>query len=353
MEALPRPRRWLVTGAAGFIGSHLVEALLARGEEVRGLDDLSTGRLANLDDVRARVGEERWRRFSFAVGDVGDPAACREACAGVDVVLHQAARGAVPRSLADPLAAHAANCAGFVSVLEAVRAAGCARLVYASSSSVYGDSRLLPRREEELGVPLSPYAATKRADELYAAAWHRAFGVPAIGLRYFNVFGPRQDPAGPYAAVLPRWTLALLCGERPVIHGDGTTSRDFTAVADIVRANLLAAEAGPEAVGGVYNVGSGEEVDLGTALAVLRAELATRGVDCAGLAPRHDALRPGDVPRSRADLERARRGLGFRPAVGFAAGVREMVAWFVGAYGPRGTGRDFPGPSLHSSGGGR
>ena len=327
-ELRERPRRWLVTGAAGFIGSHLVERLLGLGQGVHGMDDLSTGHMANLEDVRSRVGEAAWRGFTFDEADVCERAAVEKAVEDADFVLHQAALGSVPRSVAEPLATHAANVEGFLSVLDAARRCGVARFVFASSSSVYGDSPLLPRREGELGTPMSPYAATKRIDELYASAYHRTYGVPTVGLRYFNVFGPRQDPASAYAAVLPRWILALLRGEPAVIHGDGTTTRDFCPVAHVVDANLLATRAGEDALGDAFNVGLGTPVDLRTAFAHVRDALAAEGIACGDVAPRHDDFRPGDVPHSGADLELAGRILGFVPRVDFAEGLFETVAWF-------------------------
>jgi UDP-N-acetylglucosamine 4-epimerase len=230
------PRRWLVTGAAGFIGSHLLEALLALEQQVVGLDNFATGHRSNLDEVRACVGEAAWSRLRFIEGDIVDPATCRAACDGIDVVLHQAALGSVPRSLADPLATHAANATGFLNLLLASREAGVARFVYAASSSTYGDHPALPKVEETIGRPLSPYAVTKLLNELYAEVFARCYGLESIGLRYFNVFGERQDPEGPYAAVIPVWVRAMLRGERCAINGDGETSRDFCYVANAVKA---------------------------------------------------------------------------------------------------------------------
>ncbi|HUP00739.1 MAG TPA: NAD-dependent epimerase/dehydratase family protein, partial [Gemmatimonadota bacterium] len=235
------PRTWALTGAAGFIGSHLLESLLTLEQRVIGLDNFSTGTRRNLDEVRTEVGEERWERFTMIEGDIRSADACRRACEGVDLVLHQAALGSVPRSIAEPLAAHETNVTGTLNMLLAARDEGVERFIWASSSSVYGDHPDLPRVEEQIGRPVSPYAATKRACELYAEAFARTYSLDVIGLRYFNVFGPRQDPEGPYAAVIPVWIATLLNGGAPVVYGDGGTTRDFCYVADAVQANLLAA----------------------------------------------------------------------------------------------------------------
>ena len=235
------PRRWLVTGAAGFIGSHLLQALLERGQQVVVLDNFATGHRSNLDEVRATVGDDAWSRARIIEGDIRDLDTCRQACSGIDFVLHQAALGSVPRSLADPLTTHAANATGFINMLVAARDAGVARFVYAASSSTYGDHPGLPKVEDAIGRPLSPYAVTKLLNELYADVFARCYGLATIGLRYFNVFGPRQDPEGPYAAVIPTWAREMLAGRTCVINGDGETSRDFCYVANAVQANIRAA----------------------------------------------------------------------------------------------------------------
>ena len=242
-----RPRRWLVTGSAGFIGSHLIEALLTLGQDVVSLDNFATGYRQNLDEVRDAVGAQAWQRHQFMDADIADLAACRQACKGVAVVLHEAALGSVPRSIADPLLAHASNATGFLNMLVAARDAEVSRFVYAASSSTYGDHPGLPKVEDEIGRPLSPYAVTKYVDELYADVFGRCYGMATIGLRYFNVFGARQDPEGAYAAVIPRWVDAMLRGLPVVIHGDGETTRDFCYVSNIVQANLLAAATGETA----------------------------------------------------------------------------------------------------------
>lgn len=326
-ELRARPRRWLVTGAAGFIGSHVLETLLGLGQEVTALDNFSTGKLENLASARQAVGEAAWRRLRFLEGDIRDLDACRQAMQGVELVVHQAALGSVPRSLARPLTSHAVNVDGFLNVLEAAREAGVERISYASSSSVYGDHPALPKQEDAIGRPLSPYAATKRVDEVYAGVYHRSYGLEAHGLRYFNVVGPRQDPEGPYAAVVPRWIATFLAGERPRIHGDGETSRDFCPVANVVQANLLAATTGgiePT----VFNIALGGRTTLNTLFEVLRDELAALGVDCAGFEPEYGDFRPGDVRHSQADVSRARELLGYAPDVSLEEALAETVAWF-------------------------
>jgi UDP-N-acetylglucosamine 4-epimerase len=327
------PRAWLVTGAAGFIGSHLVEALLGLGQRVVGLDDFSTGHQRNLDDAVEAAGAGAAARFRFIEGDICDAAACSEACAGVDVVLHQAALGSVPRSLDDPLRSHEVNVTGFLRVLLAARDAGVGRFVYAASSSTYGDHPALPKTEDAIGRPLSPYAVTKYADELYAEVFGRCYGVATVGLRYFNVFGPRQDPEGAYAAVIPRWVRALLVGEAVRINGDGETSRDFCYVANAVQANLLAATARrPDAVGTVYNVAAGARTSLNELYALLADGL--RAHTALAHAPRceHGDFRPGDVRHSLADVTRARERLGYAPTHDVRAGLAAALPWYVGRF---------------------
>lgn len=321
---------WLVTGAAGFIGSHLVETLLNAGQRVRGLDNFATGHRRNLDEVRRSVGEEAWARLEFVEADIRDRDACRRAVTGVDHVLHQAALGSVPRSLADPLTTHDVNLTGFLNVLDAARGAGTASFVYAASSSTYGDEPNLPKVEERIGNPLSPYAATKLGDEIYAAIYRRSYDFAATGLRYFNVFGPRQDPAGAYAAVIPRWTAAMLAGGPVTINGDGETSRDFCYVANAVQANLRAALAGPQARGQVFNVAVGERTTLNALFVLLRDGLAERQVHYA-LPPVHAPLRAGDVRHSLADIAKAARLLGYAPGHDLAAGITEALPWYIAA----------------------
>jgi UDP-N-acetylglucosamine 4-epimerase len=319
-----RPRRFLVTGVAGFIGSHLLEKLLALGQDVAGLDNFSTGRRQNLADVRRSVGEQAWARFSLIEGDIADPDAAARAVEGADAVLHQAALGSVPRSIADPMRTHRSNIDGFLTMLIAARDAAVGRFVYASSSSVYGDHPDLPKVEAQTGRPLSPYATTKVVDELYAEVFARTYGTPVIGLRYFNVFGPRQDPDGPYAAVIPRWIGELLAGTRPTIHGDGATTRDFCFVDNAVQANLLAATtANEEALNQAYNVAVGERTSLNELFRRIRDGLAARTgkAGLAGVEPVYDDFRPGDVAHSLADIGKAERLLGYRPAFTLPEGL--------------------------------
>jgi len=329
-ELALRPRRWLVTGSAGFIGSHLLETLLQLGQEVASVDNFATGCRYNLDEVRRRVGEQAWARHRFIEGDVADPAVCHDVCAGIDIVLHQAALGSVPRSIDDPLATHHVNATGFLCMLLAARDAGVQRVVYAASSATYGDSPALPKQEDTIGRPLSPFAVTKRINELYAEVFGRCYGLATVGLRYFNVFGPRQDPDGAYAAVIPRWAARMLQGRRCVIHGDGETSRDFCFVANVVQANLRAAlTRHAAALDQVYNIAVGERTtlrQLHTAIAeVLQRERPELHVD----APDHVEFRPGDVRHSLADIGKARSLLGYEPTHGVQEGLREAMGWYV------------------------
>lgn len=322
------PRRWLVTGAAGFIGSNLVETLLRLDQEVVGLDNFATGHQRNLDELLAAVTPAQAARFRLLVGDIRDARTCAEACAAVEVVLHQAALGSVPRSIADPLTSHDVNVTGFVQMLDAARQAGVSRFVYAASSSTYGDEPNLPKREERIGNPLSPYAVTKLVNELYAAVYARSYGFKATGLRYFNVFGPRQDPHGPYAAVIPRWVDSLLVGEGIVINGDGETSRDFCFVANAVQANLLAALAPEEAQGEVFNVAVGQRTTLNQLFELLRDGLARHGRNALGEAS-YGPFRDGDVRHSEADIGKASRVIGYAPTHDIAAGLDEALPWYL------------------------
>jgi UDP-N-acetylglucosamine 4-epimerase len=325
-ELRQNPRTWLVTGAAGFIGSALLEELLSLGQRVVGLDNFSTGTRANLLDAASAGSGRGAGSLHFVEGDLCRPADLDEACRGVDVVLHQAALGSVPRSIHDPEATHRNNVDGFVNLLQALRRHGVRRLVYASSSSVYGDHPALPKVEEVTGAPLSPYAASKVADEVYAGVFARVYGIEAVGLRYFNVFGRRQSPDGPYAAVIPRWVRALLRGEPCVVYGDGETSRDFCYVDNVVQANLLAAVAPPEGVTRqVFNVAGGERTTLVQLFSALRDGLAARspGVACAELG--YEDFRPGDVRHSLASIDKARRVLGYAPTHSVAEGLRSAL----------------------------
>jgi UDP-N-acetylglucosamine 4-epimerase len=325
-----RPRRWLVTGSAGFIGSHLVETLLGLGQTVTSLDNFSTGHRANLDEVAAKVGAAQWRRHRFIEGDVRDLAACREAMRDADIVLHEAALGSVPRSIADPVATNAVNVDGFVNMLVAARDAGVARFVYAASSSTYGDHPGLPKVEDRIGRPLSPYAVTKLVNELYADVFGRCYGLATIGLRYFNVFGSRQDPQGAYAAVIPCWVRDLLQGQAPTINGDGETSRDFCHVANAVQANLLAGiavDAG--AIDQIYNVALDQRTTLNELFTLLRDALAVHVPEVARIQAVHGEFREGDVRHSQADIGKARRLLGYAPGYTLAEGLRAAMPWYV------------------------
>jgi UDP-N-acetylglucosamine 4-epimerase len=320
--------RWLVTGAAGFIGSNLLEALLAAGQEVVGLDNFSTGHRRNLDEIAAKLGPDAWSRFTLLDGDIRDRDACRAAVAGVAIVLHQAALGSVPRSLADPLTSHDVNVTGFLNMLDAARIAGVRRFVYAASSSTYGDEPQLPKREDRVGNPLSPYAVTKLTNELYAAIYARNYSFDSIGLRYFNVFGPRQDPDGPYAAVIPKWVAAMIAGEQVTIHGDGQTSRDFCYVANAVQANLRAALAPEEAQNQVYNVAVGQRTSLVQLFQLLREGLG-RHQQHYSKEPVFTAFRRGDVRHSEADISKGRALLGYAPTHDISQGIAEALPWYL------------------------
>lgn len=330
LELASSPKVWAVTGVAGFIGSNLLETLLKLDQTVVGLDNFATGNQRNLDDVKSQVTREQWRRFRFIDGDICVLGDCRRACDGADYVLHQAALGSVPRSLADPIATNAANVTGFLNMLVAARDANAKRFVYAASSSTYGDHPTLPKVENRIGNPLSPYAVTKYVNELYASVFSRCYGFGTIGLRYFNVFGPRQDPSGAYAAVIPKWIGALLEGRDVIIHGDGETSRDFCFVANAVQANILAATThDTDAVNQVYNVGVGDQTTLNELFCELCRLLSLRNPECLGKTPEYRNFREGDVRHSRADIGKARRLLLFEPTHRFADGLAITVAGFA------------------------
>jgi UDP-N-acetylglucosamine 4-epimerase len=324
-----KPQRWLVTGVAGFIGSHLLEALLSLDQEVVGLDNFATGYRANLDDVARKVGARAFSGFHFIEGDIRDRSACERATSGIDFVLHEAALGSVPRSMVDPLNSHMTNVDGFVNVLLSARDSGVKRLVYASSSSVYGDEPSEPKVEEKRGRLLSPYAATKLINEVYAETFQRTHGVESVGLRYFNVFGPRQDPHGAYAAVIPRWTEQLIVGEPCVVYGDGSASRDFCYVENVVQANLLAALAPSEGLAeGAFNVACGARTSLRDLFAMMKRLVAISRPDAADATLEPQPPRPGDIQHSLASIERARQLLGYRPSVDVATGMQYTVAWY-------------------------
>ena len=323
------PATWLVTGAAGFIGSHLCQRLLQLGQHVRGLDNFATGHRHNLEALREEAAGAG--SFDFQEGDIRSLADCRQAAEGVHYVLHEAALGSVPRSLEDPLLTNASNIDGFVNMLVAARDAGVRRFVYAASSSTYGDHPGLPKVEEEIGKPLSPYAVTKYVNELYADVFGRAYGMQTVGLRYFNVFGPRQDPQGAYAAVIPRWFGELTAGQRCQINGDGETSRDFCYIDNVVQANLLAATVeSPEAVNQVYNVAYGGRTTLNALYYGIRDLLSERSPELAALEPVYADFREGDVRHSQADISKAARLLGYTPQYAVEEGLARTATWFMG-----------------------
>lgn len=329
LESLPSsPKTWLITGVAGFIGSNLLEHLLKLNQRVVGLDNFATGHRHNLDEVRRLVTPEQWAGFSFIEGDIRNLEDCHRACAGVDYVLHQAALGSVPRSINDPITTNGTNISGFLNMLVAARDAGVQSFTYAASSSTYGDHPALPKVEENIGKPLSPYAVTKYVNELYADVFAKTYGFNTIGLRYFNVFGKRQDPNGAYAAVIPKWTAAMIEGDEVFINGDGETSRDFCFIENAVQANLLAATAGSDAKNEVYNVAVGDRTTLNDLYRALQAALAENGKPYAK-APVYRDFRAGDVRHSQADIGKAARKLGYAPEYRIMNGIAKAMPWYV------------------------
>ncbi|HGM5582916.1 TPA: NAD-dependent epimerase/dehydratase family protein [Pseudomonas putida] len=324
------PKRWLVTGVAGFIGSNLLEKLLRLGQTVVGLDNFATGHRHNLDEVRSLVTPEQWARFSLIEGDIRDLEACHRACADADYVLHQAALGSVPRSINDPITSNATNIDGFLNMLVAARDAKVKSFTYAASSSTYGDHPGLPKVEEVIGKPLSPYAVTKYVNELYADVFARTYGFTTIGLRYFNVFGRRQDPDGAYAAVIPKWASAMIKGAPVLINGDGKTSRDFCYIENVVQANILAAVAQDEgARNQVYNIAFGQRTDLSELFCALRTSLERNGIVYQQDAV-HQDFRAGDVRHSLANIDKAAKLLGYAPQYDIRAGIDQAMPWYVG-----------------------
>ena len=324
-----QPKTWLITGVAGFIGSNLLETLLKLGQRVVGLDNFATGHQRNLDEVQTLVTPQQWGHFKFIQGDIRELADCQRACDGVDYVLHQAALGSVPRSIEDPITTNAANITGFLNMLVAARDALVQSFTYAASSSTYGDHPGLPKVEHAIGKPLSPYAVTKYVNELYADGFARAYGFNTIGLRYFNVFGPRQDPNGAYAAVIPKWVAALLKKDVVWVNGDGETSRDFCYVDNAIQANLLAATvADIAALNQVYNVAVGERTTLNDLFRNLRDNLVQHGVEVL-TQPRYRDFRPGDVRHSQADIGKAEALLGYRPSHTLARGIPCAIQWYT------------------------
>lgn len=327
-ELRAAPRTWLVTGCAGFIGSNLLETLLRLEQNVVGLDNFSTGYKHNLQEVQDTVAVEQWARFKFIEGDVRDFETCEHAVTGVDFVLHQAALGSVPRSIKDPVLTNAVNISGFLNMLVAARDAQVASFVYAASSSTYGDHPDLPKVEDKIGKPLSPYAVTKYVNELYTDVFARTYGFGSVGLRYFNVFGKRQDPDGAYAAVIPKWIAAMIRGEDVSVNGDGETSRDFCFVENAVQANILAAMAHPEGVNQVYNVAVSDRTSLNELFAHLAQTLGKHGVPY-DKAPVYQDFRAGDVRHSQADISKARKLLGYEPLHNILQGLEVAMPWYT------------------------
>jgi len=324
-----KPERWLITGVAGFIGSNLLELLLTNNQSVIGLDNFSSGHQHNLDQVQASVTAEQWHNFKFIKGDIRDLKTCKEACQSATYVLHQAALGSVPRSIADPINTHENNISGFLNILVAARDAGVKRLVYAASSSTYGDHPDLPKVEDKIGSPLSPYAVTKLVNELYAQVFANNYGFKSIGLRYFNVFGQRQDPNGAYAAVIPKWVAAMITDNPVVINGDGENSRDFCYIDNAVQANILAATAAQEAANQVYNVALGERTSLNQLFELIRAGLEGQYPKLINLKAVHQDFRAGDIKHSQADISKAKNLLGYNPSHRINQGLDKALQWYV------------------------
>lgn len=323
------PKTWLITGVAGFIGSNLLETLLKLNQNVVGLDNFATGHQHNLDEVQSLVKPEQWGNFTFYEGDIRNSADCEKACQGVDFVLHQAALGSVPRSIADPITTNAANITGFLNLLVAARDAKVKSFTYAASSSTYGDHPALPKVEENIGNPLSPYAVTKYVNELYADVFARTYGFECIGLRYFNVFGKRQDPNGAYAAVIPKWTAAMIAGDDLFINGDGETSRDFCFIENTVQANILAATTqNDEAKNQVYNVAVGDRTTLNDLFNAIKAALNENGVTYTKESVYRD-FRAGDVRHSQASIEKIKSLLGYKPEFVIGQGIDHAMPWYI------------------------
>ncbi|MCU7906316.1 MAG: Vi polysaccharide biosynthesis UDP-N-acetylglucosaminuronic acid C-4 epimerase TviC [Candidatus Thiodiazotropha sp. (ex Epidulcina cf. delphinae)] len=325
-----RQSTWLVTGVAGFIGSNLLETLLTLNQQVIGLDNFSTGHAFNFEKVKDAVSAEQWSRFHFMEGNIRDLETCRRGCKGVDYVLHQAALGSVPRSLTDPITTNESNITGHLNMLVAARDADVKRFVYAASSSTYGDHPGLPKVEDRIGNPLSPYAVTKLVNEHYAGVFARCYDFKTIGLRYFNIFGRRQDPNGAYAAVIPRWVSAMIHKEEVLINGDGETSRDFCYIDNAVQANLLAATTdNPDATDQVYNIAVGDRTTLNQLFSKIRDILADDIAYLSDISPSYRAFRPGDVRHSLANIEKANRLLGYQPTHNIDQGLAEAMTWYV------------------------
>lgn len=325
-----QPQHWLITGVAGFIGSNLLQTLLENGQNVVGLDNFSTGYQRNLDEVEQIVGPTVWQRFKLIRGDIVDLDTCQHACQGINYVLHNAALGSVPRSINDPLTTHDSNINGTLNMLIAARDTHVKRFIYAASSSTYGDHPGLPKVEDQIGKPLSPYAVTKYVNELYADVFGRCYGLETIGLRYFNVFGARQDPEGAYAAVIPSWLKALLTKTQLIINGDGETSRDFCYVKNVVQINLLAATStNPQSINQIYNVAVGDRTTLNELLSLLRNALKNSYPEVTQTLPQYGEFRAGDVRHSQASIAKAQTLLGYQPTYTVQQGINEAIAWYI------------------------
>jgi len=323
-------KSWLITGCAGFIGSNLTEFLLQHNQKVVGLDNFSTGFQHNIDDVLSQVGTENAKKFVFIEGDIADMETCVKVCEGVDIVLHQAALGSVPRSIDDPLTSNRSNITGFLNMLTAAKDAGIKRFVYASSSSVYGDSKELPKVEKRTGNVLSPYAAMKMTNELYASVFHKVYGMETLGLRYFNVFGRRQDPNGAYAAVIPKWVSSLIDGKNVYINGDGETSRDFTYIDNVIQMNLLAATTdNPNAFGEAYNVAVGGRNTLNELYKIINQELKRHVDSLKETKVIYRDFRVGDIRHSNADITKAKTIVGYNPTHDIYQGMKESIKWYI------------------------
>lgn len=321
-------KKWLITGCAGFIGSNLLETLLLLNQDVVGLDNFATGHQKNLDEVQSQVSEEQWGKFTFIEGDIRNLEDCHKAATNVNYILHQAALGSVPRSIVDPIMTNSANVTGFLNMLVAAKEAKVETFVYAASSSTYGDHPALPKIEENIGNPLSPYAVTKYVNELYADVFFKTYGLNTIGLRYFNVFGKRQDPDGAYAAVIPKWTSAMFNNDDVFINGDGETSRDFCFIENAVQANILAATSNEEAKNNVYNVAVGDRTTLNTLFDSLKSALSQNEIKY-DKSPVYREFRAGDVRHSQADVGKASTLLGYDPEYKIQSGIEKAMSWYV------------------------
>tara|TARA_B100000963_G_scaffold91177_1_gene78490 strand:+ start:2065 stop:3090 length:1026 start_codon:yes stop_codon:yes gene_type:complete len=325
-----KPKTWLITGVAGFIGSNLLEELLKLNQNVVGLDNFSTGYKKNLDEVKSLVSQKQWKNFTFIDGDIRNSESCMSACSNIDIILHQAALGSVPRSIEDPILTNSTNIDGFLNIINAARVSGVERFVYAASSSTYGDHIDLPKRESVIGAPLSPYAVTKLANELYADVFSKCYGLSSIGLRYFNIFGRRQDPNGAYAAVIPKFISALIQNKSVTINGDGKTSRDFCYVDNAVQANILAGVTQSElATNQIYNIAVGEQTSLNELFNEIKCQLTNLNLGIKEIQPNYGDFRDGDVRHSLADIKKANQLLGYFPEFNVKEGLAEAISWYI------------------------